>query len=898
MQLLDADGKPASLPSRRTPQQDGSLRLSPSVRQVVKILGSDPVTALDVARAVCAIHPEYGGGGAHDLLKVSADLEKSAPVGTWLSEVQAVLVPPVREMHGRLLVASLAAVDFQFGVLLRNSGILHSFVEELRDAPPLRPDVHEQWIKRYGGLPWPSPPAETRAPSEPPSAGEGADRDVYPSGRLLDWVSLHVDRHFTAPEMVAELLALHPEYSVDPERFRTLAGATAKTRPLREWLVAAGSVFKPRVRWLQGRVFLAALALLDEDVGREMARAGLLGVLGLGLAEAPNRLALSEEFEQLWEAMAGTPWPGTVPHPPADEAVPTHTDDPACLDRLGRRPFAEVIAARIDAVWKARAAARERRGEAGAFMVHVHGPWGVGKSSIFNFLRDVLQGPERAAGERWMVVDFNAWLHQRIRPPWWSLIREIYTQSARQLGWWRSLPLRARWWWWRFQADWLPALLAVVAITFFVLLVSGAVTVLPDAIEKTLTLVTGGLGAGALVYAFVRSLVLGSARAVQTYVDLKADPLNPIIRLFERLVREIGRPVAVFVDDLDRCDGKYVVELLEGIQTLFRTAPVTYVIAADRKWICSSFEKHYEDFGATIGEPGRPLGYLFLDKLFQVSATVPRPPEALQSAYWKGLLRAAGSADPKAVEAKERELEREVKADLRGATTQEEMEKRIEAQPDAAHQQAARNVAAKLITTPEAQRETEHRLQRFAALLEPNPRAMNRLVNAFGLHQAAHLIEGRTVPPEALARWTIVELRWPLLADYLAAHPETAAAIVERAAPDGTPEPLQRLIAGDPDVLRVVRGDAGEAPPVLDAAAIRRIVGDPAQTSESPAPKTIPAGVVQSIQPPSSAASSAEPSSAGPSAAASPSAGPAAPSADPPPSAAPATPSDPAPPSA
>jgi KAP family P-loop domain len=47
-------------------------------------------------------------------------------------------------------------------------------------------------------------------------------------------------------------------------------------------------------------------------------------------------------------------------------------------------------------------------------------------------------------------------------------------------------------------------------------------------------------------------------------------------------VKTVNRPVVVFVDDLDRCESKYVVEFLEGIQTLFREAPITYVVAADR----------------------------------------------------------------------------------------------------------------------------------------------------------------------------------------------------------------------------------------------------------------------------------------------------------------------------
>ncbi|HEX7240764.1 MAG TPA: P-loop NTPase fold protein [Longimicrobiaceae bacterium] len=546
---------------------------------------------------------------------------------------------------------------------------------------------------------------------------------------------------------------------------------------------------------------------------------------------------------------ADAPPPVTV-RDPRNEAVPMHADDPATTDHLQRRPFAEVIGARMNEV---RAAQQARDGEGSAFMVHVHGPWGAGKTSVLNFLRAYLQDETRRGEPRWVVVDFNAWRHQRIRPPWWSLLREVYAQAARQLGWRRSLWLRVQWLWWRFRADWVPAAAALLLIVVTVALTVGALsTVLSGAdaspppspggesdgtaksIELALKILTALFAAGGAVLAASRSLVFGSSSAAQAYASLRSDPLSPIVRLFGKVVTAVGQPVAVFVDDLDRCDGAYVVELLEGIQTLFRTASVTYVVAADRKWICSSFEKRYGDFGEVIGEPGRPLGYLFLDKIFQVSATVPRPSPEVRAAYWTKLLHAPGgaAADPEALDAARREAEERAVKKIGLAHTQEELQARIAeaaADPQSGHldEQAMRAAAARRITTPEARRATEHRLQHFAGLLEPNPRSMKRLVNAFGLHQATHFLEGRSVAPDVLARWTIVELRWPLLADYLAARPQAADDLAEGRPPEddrlaGDLKPL----FGDSDVLAVVRGNVGTGGATLSAAAIHEIVGD------------------------------------------------------------------------
>jgi hypothetical protein len=57
-----------------------------------------------------------------------------------------------------------------------------------------------------------------------------------------------------------------------------------------------------------------------------------------------------------------------------------------------------------------------------------------------------------------------------------------------------------------------------------------------------------------------------------------------------------------------------MVDLLEEIQTLFREAWVIFVVAADRHWLTAYYEEAYENLCPRISEPGKPLGYLFLEK--------------------------------------------------------------------------------------------------------------------------------------------------------------------------------------------------------------------------------------------------------------------------------------------
>lgn len=384
---------------------------------------------------------------------------------------------------------------------------------------------------------------------------------------------------------------------------------------------------------------------------------------------------------------------------------------------------------------------------------------------------------------------------------------------------------------------WVPLALSALLIVAFLYFARGALTgsetataqgstaqaTIPEQLGKALDTAAKGVLAlvalGGLALTASRSLFMGSKSAAEAYMQSSAEPFRPIVKLFERLIRAIDRPVAIFIDDIDRCDSTYVIELLEGIQTLLRSAPVVYVVAGDRKWICSSFEKRYTDFGCELGQPGRPLGYLFLDKVFQLSTAIPRLSALRQAEYWTKLLE-SGKAGGQPDQAEVRRQEEEAEGKLKGKTRHEDMQREIDNSKDAMQRETLRAAAAKQITSPEAIKAAEHRLQHLAPLLEANPRSMKRLVNAYGLNHARAFLEGRKVAVEALARWTIIELRWPILANYLS---ENWSDIADGSlTPPQFPERIRTLLT-DSDVRDVFgkEGDSGR----LTNAALRPILG-------------------------------------------------------------------------
>ncbi len=396
--------------------------------------------------------------------------------------------------------------------------------------------------------------------------------------------------------------------------------------------------------------------------------------------------------------------------------------------------------------------------------------------------------------------------------------------------------------WWRFKnSNWMSLSLTLVAVTaaallcWFVIPILGSaayslfkspqsstnppITDYSNLLKALTTIVTALVAIISLIYGWSRSLMPGSTRAVRTFLESTRDPMEALTCHFNSLIRWIGQPVAVFIDDVDRCQGGYIVDLLEGIQTLFRDVPVTYVVAADRRWLCTSYEKAYETFAGSIGEPGRTVGHLFLDKIFQLSTSVPRLAPAIQADYWQSLLgrKEAG------IQAAGQEARMEASATLERLHTEESILTELQSDPvDALYDQALREQAVIRLATPNLTTQTEHRLQPFAALVEPNPRAMKRLVNAYGAMRAIDILKGgRLIEPGRLALWTIVTLRWPVLAEYLEIHPEIVRHILHGTPVQEnhvTPEHVRKLLV-DSEVARVIRGQ--EVGMQLDEATIR-----------------------------------------------------------------------------
>jgi hypothetical protein len=192
----------------------------------------------------------------------------------------------------------------------------------------------------------------------------------------------------SAVSIVTRLLQLHPEYGGGAGGSLTLDEAPpgAPRDTASAWLLRVRTLFRADTApVLHGRLVVRGLALLEPRLTKQLLDHGFLPALEDELSP-PLVDVLSPEGRRRWEP----------------DEVPAQADRPARTDRLRRTGFAAGLAAMIE---EERRASEERTGTPESFLVHLHGPWGSGKTSLLRFLAEAL----RRSPSRWVVVHFNAW---------------------------------------------------------------------------------------------------------------------------------------------------------------------------------------------------------------------------------------------------------------------------------------------------------------------------------------------------------------------------------------------------------------------------------------------------------------------------------------------------------
>jgi hypothetical protein len=486
-------------------------------------------------------------------------------------------------------------------------------------------------------------------------------------------------------------------------------------------------------------------------------------------------------------------------------------------------------------------------GRAG-FVVHIDAPWGGGKTSFANYLTHILNpysrpGPPpawlqalplvneqnwpKAFRRPWHIAIFNAWQHQHLNPPWWCFYQAIRKQVFRSLAWevneqagnsripkprpeygYAGLPMRlvigAENWVretsWRLFTPNNLILLGIAAPTLSIATyayVSGWFTDTgkPGAFLTALaTLLTGGLSfVWATFSTLTTSLVPGTPDAARNYSLGAGDPLERFRRHFARTMRHLKRPVLVVVDDIDRCEPQFVVELVRGIQTILRSPRVVFLLLGDRNWIEQAFAEVHKAMKPIDVGGEHSFGGRFVEKAIQLSLVLPAMPPDERSVYVKALLGLSSEVKVDPAENLDEQQREDVKQSIRElAETPDPMVRdknaadiRERVKGFAAVSDEVKRVVVKSIDREMALRSaadkrvqaaTRHRLEPIANVLPPNPRQIKRIINAIALYQEVARIR-MSVQPETqrwrqLALWIVLMTEWPQTGTRLAEWPD------------------------------------------------------------------------------------------------------------------------------
>ena len=459
--------------------------------------------------------------------------------------------------------------------------------------------------------------------------------------------------------------------------------------------------------------------------------------------------------------------------------------------------------------------------------------WGTGKTSLMRQIKERFDNLRMDRREKkqpatddsdlrmpFRTVWIDVWRYENSAALWASLAEEVYQQTARQMAWWERQKFRMA-----LDTDWgdnwprdsvlrMKNILQRRAKKVVGLgLVSGVVPLIAVFASPLGGWVGEQVSMAAALIGFPIAIAAGATAVTLTGLGALRDTLTREIKRFSsppdnseqvayskksedqihRLVKILSRPeegirLAVFVDDLDRCSPNRVVDVVESINLLFSQtegAGAVFFVGLDVDMVAASIDVAFED---TVQElksrknpAGNDFGHRFLQKILQMTFTIPPPlPHRVQQ-FLDSLLGSEAEAGQKATAEAARgniapadrieaasavqELRAQTNLDAAQAVSQR-AESNLSPGAQAVVREEAAQVTLGLLRTDSP--DVQQAVRRGVQFLEPRPRSYKRFLNAFRLQVIiCSRAEGRsgrvTATLAQIAKWTALQLRWPVI---------------------------------------------------------------------------------------------------------------------------------------
>jgi predicted KAP-like P-loop ATPase len=245
--------------------------------------------------------------------------------------------------------------------------------------------------------------------------------------------------------------------------------------------------------------------------------------------------------------------------------------------------------------------------------IGVFGTWGTGKSTVLALAEKQLKASKPAP----LIVKFDAWLYQGFDDAKAALM-DVVAASLMEAAKGNE-PLIAKVGKFAKRINYFRALgmAADFGIGMAFGIPPGLLTKAGGAIGS-LVAGTGGSDDADALKEVRKEVATGWADLVKPKEE--KSPPQEIAKFreeFSEILRELGRPVVLFIDNLDRCLPTAAIGTLEAVRLFLFLPGTAFIIAADEDMIRHSVRSHFEDINSRHVTD-------YLDKVIQVPFRVPQ----------------------------------------------------------------------------------------------------------------------------------------------------------------------------------------------------------------------------------------------------------------------------------
>lgn len=212
------------------------------------------------------------------------------------------------------------------------------------------------------------------------------------------------------------------------------------------------------------------------------------------------------------------------------------------------------------------------------YVIGLYAKWGLGKTSTVNMILESLNHKENFYG-----VYLSAWA---LGGEYEDILWDILDQVSRKISGKTARTKRSR----------LGRLLSKTSNAEF-----------PFDLETSLDLNGGGH----------KETKISSGKIISTvsYFGQLLSSSDNIEKARKRVEEIVGdKKVVVFIDDLDRLEGRQIIDILRSINTIANYGGITYILPFDKRYVCSALEEVI---------PKKSNGDEFLEKLIQIPINLP-----------------------------------------------------------------------------------------------------------------------------------------------------------------------------------------------------------------------------------------------------------------------------------